>query len=608
MKSKFTGFAAFLLSLFLLAGLFSACGGNPEPNAGTQTQSAEETDLPAAPLRLAENGETGYVILRGNKASSAVVSAASRLWSAFRDRTGTAIDLCDEWRYEEKGSPAAIVVGVISDETSVRLREPLRYDDYRICAEESNLYLIGGSDEATVAAVEWFLDNYLKRKTDSLVLESDFDIQYRKDYPVRSLTVGGTDIAAYRIVYPADTYYPKANAEELRNLIATSCGVTLEVVPDTKPAVPCEILVGNPNREEIRAIAQTLDQPNLYYFATVRGTKPILFHQGVRTGETLLASFKSYFGRIGESRDLTAQSLNLSGNVKSVDKSALARPAGTDIRILQSNVLGTFGAKENGFTDQQRAELLADTFLLYYPDVITLNEMFPDHSLPPLIEKLISPYYNIISDAPWLGLFTTYANSPKTYSCPVAYRKDAGLTPLSSGFNYLSDGVDFHGCAWTVFQTAGGYRFLAASAHLSQNVDADGKHSTRFVEDVLAMVNVARRQYGDLPMVLNGDWYFWQTGYAKAYNYMVAQGMDDVSETAVTKHSVGVGTYHDIGKDEQHRAEEDLIFVTPAWFKALSHKIIVDYYTVNSSDHYPVFADLQFAKPATETAIPPFAG
>ncbi len=598
--------------LFCLALLLLLVGcGNKGGKGGDTTDIAE----PVAPVNLAADGATEFVIVRGNNAGKTVQTAASNLWSVFKEKTGAPIDLCDEWRYEDKGKPAAIVVGITADEVSVRLRSELKNDDYAVHAEGGNLYLIGGSDAATVNAVNYFIEHYLNETVQTLTLEGDLDLRYTKDYPMQALSVAGVDISSYRIVYDADLYYSKVRAEDIRQLIIETCGVVLDVVPDTQEAAANEILVGVTNRAESQVAVAGFDRPNYYWSVGVSGTKLVFANQGVRTGEAALDALTKYLGALKtETADLTAANLTLSGDVKSTDKRALARPEGTDVRVLHSNVLGFLTeGNDNGYTDQQRAELLVDTYFLYYPDVLTLNEMTPTTNLTPILRRLISEYYVII-DAEYLALYPDLPNqnqvdsrtTQRLYSFPVAYRKDAGLTVIDSGYNYLSDMLSFHGCAWTVFQTADGNRFLAASAHLSENKTSSGQSMTTWAEDVMEAVNEARKLYGDLPMALNGDWFFAQNLDKIAYDYIIAQGFEDVSETAVTKHSVAIGTYHTIGLGEQGRVEEDIIFSTPSWFKALSHKIIVDFYTVNGSDHYPVLADLQFVKSAKAEDIPKY--
>ena len=566
----------------------------------------EEPPAAIPTITLAADGASSYVIVRADDASASVVAAASELWSNFKDKTGVKIDLCDEYRYTEKGKPVAIVVGTTTDETSLRLKSGMRLADFTVHVEGSHLYLVGGSDEATVNAVNWFIENYLKEPVQSLTVEGNLDMRYTHEYPFSTLTVAGNDLSSYRIVYDADLYYSGDCAKKVQSLIADVYGFRLETVPDTEAASANEILIGDTNREESGAVISQFALPNRYWSVSVSGAKLVLANQGVRSGDAAISALEKMLGKVGEKTfDLSTSTLNLSGDVLSTDKKGIPRADGTDIRVMQSNVEGTLGNKPNGYTNQQRAELLADTYLVYFPDVITFNELYitTDRELVKYLVPLLEPYY-AFAEPEWLGL---YSNSEETsYGQPIAYRKDAGLTVLDAGFNYLSDLINYHGASWAVFEATNGNRFLVLAAHLSKNEDSNGKTITTWVENVMEIANLARLRYGNLPMVFGGDWYFSQSQsyYGAAYDYMIAQGLVDASETALKKHSPTIGTYHPIGEGKQDGVKQDLFFITPEWFQALSHKVIVDFYTVNASDHYPVITDIQFTKSATENDIP----
>lgn len=272
----------------------------------------------------------------------------------------------------------------------------------------------------------------------------------------------------------------------------------------------------------------------------------------------------------------------------------LARADGTTVRVMQSNV------KDDGINnDTRRAELLFDTYLAYEPDIITFNELNPSgRPVPIRLKELLEPYYTII-DAEYLDLFLDQEGqsnlvTQRKYGFPIAYRKNAGLTLIDSGFSYHTKMEYFHGTAWAVFEKNGS-RFLVAANHLAENVTVDEEGtkttSTIWVEQVMQVIAVATERYGEMPMILNGDWYFATNLRPEAYQYMKDQGLEDVAQTAKIKHSVGIGTFHNLGENQTNWAHEDIIFTSG--FKALQHQIIVDYYTINASDHYPVLADLQ---------------
>lgn len=612
-KKSFYSKRLLAFSLLLLCLVVSAL-----TISGCKKKEENETPVTVDPITVFANGSSGYTIVRADKASNEVVMASADLRIAFSERVGIDMPLRDEYEYGRGEQTPTIVVGKTSDEVSVRLSSEIRYDDYLIHVENGNLYLIGGSDGATVNAVNYFIKTYLLQGTDSLSLEGNLDMRYTKEYAIRDLSIAGEPISSYRIVYDNDLFYSKQRANDLNALLIEKCGVNLEVVPDTADEYQFEILVGETNRLQSAAIVDSFDAPNVYYRATVVDNKLVLVNQGVRTGEVILEQIEKYFDTLtADACNITASSLNISGDIKSsTDKKAMERAEGTDLRILQNNVLRAVykGEYETEFTEQQRAELLADTYLMYLPDVIILNEMINGCELPGVLRNLLSDYYEF-ADATYLELFDDPASGSgqhyenlknRKYATPIAFRKNSGLKEIESGFSYLSNMISYHGVSWTVFETSEGNRFLAVSAHLSNNRNEDNEWITTYAEDALRIVNIARNKYGDLPVVMGGDFFFWQNDKCLPYNYMIDAGYTDASESAQIKHSIGIGTFHDLGVGSQDRSEEDLIFINSEWFTALSHKVLISYGTVNASDHYPVLVDLCFNKASTEDDIPGF--
>lgn len=607
MRKKSIQLLLFALSLLLI---FSGC------KSGTgDTQDTEPPAVPVDPITLFSSAGSAYTIVRGERASTEIINAAIHLRESIQEASGVDIPLNDDYMYGVNGGTVAIVVGVTTDERSQELRDSMQYNDYMIRVENNNLYLIGGSDEATVDAVDYFIERYLSQPVESLQLEGNLDMKYIHEYALPGMSIAGNPIASYKIVYDNALYYARQRAEDLCDLIVAKTGVVLEVVADTSAEESAnEILVGITNRAESRQAEAAFAAPNLYYSVTVSGTKLVLANQGVRSGEAAVEALGSFLdGLTQDACNLTSENLNMTGDIiDTLDvHGANIRPNGTDLRVMHSNVLiSTRSDNDNGYSDQQRAELLVDTYLVYMPDVITFNEMIPGRNINAIIRSLLSEYYTF-TEAEYLNLFPDPSSDQmddnlknRRYSTPIAYSKTAGLTEIDSGFSYLSDMISYHGVAWTVFENEDGNRFLVASAHFSENRDIDDNWITTFAEDTITIINQAREEYGDLPVIANGDWFFWQN--TAPYRYIIESGFLDASEEAVNRYSDGIGTYHTIGVGSTDRVEEDMSFFNPTWLQALAHKNLVDFYTVNGSDHYPVLADYALIKSSTADDIPPF--
>ena len=129
---------------------------------------------------------------------------------------------------------------------------------------------------------------------------------------------------------------------------------------------------------------------------------------------------------------------------------------------------------------------------------------------------------------------------------------------------------------------------------------ADSRSSPQWAQEHLAAVADAQWASGSatpLPVILTGDMY---TGYTSSsansgYKYLVAQGYIDSQRTATVNanQNISHGTYHDIGVRQIARISEDFVWHTDG-ITALCFKVLTSQDIDDTSDHYPVMADLKF--------------
>ena len=113
-----------------------------------------------------------------------------------------------------------------------------------------------------------------------------------------------------------------------------------------------------------------------------------------------------------------------------------------------------------------------------------------------------------------------------------------------------------------------------------------------YAEQTIGRTNDILATYGDIPVILCGDWYFWES--QEPYQYIIQNGYADAADNAQIKNSVGIGTYHTIGVGETNRVIEDIIFYNADVLTALSHRVYINFNSIQSSDHYPVIVDFKF--------------
>ena len=243
------------------------------------------------------------------------------------------------------------------------------------------------------------------------------------------------------------------------------------------------------------------------------------------------------------------------------------------------------------------------------PDIITTNEFYASHNgntqLFDAVMKELSEYYVCLEspydkDKPEVGADVIPG---KTINENIIYRKDIGLSVVYSAWRYSTEKttvteanpggwVYYHGSHTAVF-SYNGKKFIVSVAHY-----ADSRSSNKWAKEHLAAINDAQAACGGgLPVILTGDLYtsYSSSSSSSGYKYIVNQGFIDAQRKATlnANQNISHGTFHQIGLKQTHRISEDFIFYTnemhALMFKVLTSKDIDD-----TSDHYPVIADIKF--------------
>ena len=199
----------FIALLFLLPTL-AACGGNdappsPDTSAPTNKTPSQKPVPTVTEINLSAEDSKNYTIIMPKACDSALSGAALDLFEDMKD-AGFVLKTCtydggaDEQNVAEDAPE--ILIGRTNRTESADAAFELRKDDYRIAVSDSRLMIIGGSDEATVAAITYFYENYVLNASAITVLEEYvFTAEY--DYTsIIDLTVNGNPIYEYTISTP----------------------------------------------------------------------------------------------------------------------------------------------------------------------------------------------------------------------------------------------------------------------------------------------------------------------------------------------------------------------------------------------------------------------
>lgn len=171
-----------LILLLTLSLLLTACG---TPSVGGETTPPAETTEPAPAELVLFGGNVTYNVYRDTYASSAVCDAVRQLSRRIYDLYGSSwsgivsedFDVgLDRDSIVDNTAPE-ILLGSTNRRESREVTATLGKDDYIITAVGNKVVVAGGSDYATVQAIELFAEQYLKDGSTTLVIPADLSIK-----------------------------------------------------------------------------------------------------------------------------------------------------------------------------------------------------------------------------------------------------------------------------------------------------------------------------------------------------------------------------------------------------------------------------------------------
>lgn len=237
-------FFAFLLCIMMF---LASCSGDVLDPIVTQEHSelptVEKTEAPTT-VSL-----SGYKVIRSSKASDSVVAAAMSLRKTL-DSVAEGITIADDWYKTGDTLPEnalEILVGETNRAETQEVRAELLADDFAVkyFPESGRIVICGGSDAATLKAVEHFLEFCLN----GAEIENTLSFFSAGQYAVTECLLCGEAIENYTLVIPnnadADERYA---AELITSRVLEKTGKGLTVSNDSENPSGKLILIGNTSK------------------------------------------------------------------------------------------------------------------------------------------------------------------------------------------------------------------------------------------------------------------------------------------------------------------------------------------------------------------------
>ncbi|HBF14297.1 MAG TPA: hypothetical protein DDW30_01160 [Clostridiales bacterium] len=555
--------------LLLLALALCGCGkGNAD--------GGETTDATQQVLELLADGKTQFVLIRAvGKHSKLDIRDGRRLNTALNALLDAEISFVSDTELSASEDRYELLLGCTDRPESQALSETLKYGDFYVGLCGKKLLLLGGSEEATGEAIDWFLDHILKGKSkgDSVMLHAADNYRYEKNCKIKTVLLGETSLLHCNIVIPEAkpiTEYRVALA--LQAHLLRNAGYYCEIVTDATEPSACELVIGQTTRE-------ALSVAHNGYRIEQRGSRLYVAADNVFAYDLALEQLTgTVFSRTQE--ELRLENVSLTGT----DEADRSARSGT-YRILINNI---YGGHQPQHPFAQRGEMLAELYRVYNPDIIGLQE-FTDRAES--IAARLTGYTMVQVNTQGVRNFV-----------PLFYKADR-FEVVASGYHRYTDGQNDNSKAvtWAVFRALdNGDVFAVASTHFSWKAEAGEARLTDAVQLSEVVAGIAA-QYG-CPVFFGGD--FNCNMSSAPYRRVAESGAADTWRLAKT--SVDLCTNHSYASyNEETQLYENPVKPSAAYAEAIDHIFLLgtdrvtvdrflistDLYALLSTDHTPLILD-----------------
>lgn len=569
---------ALLLALcgLLLVGA-TACGGDGGAAETTDavTTAAPETAAPLPDITLSAD----FKLVRPEDADQSIVDAVMSLRTAIEKGTGLALVPASDWfnpREENVTFPTTeILIGATNRAETAAAAATLRWDDFVITAEEGKLVILGGSDEATLAAITYFSNKFASMTT----FTPSEHYRFNAKYDIEDVRIGDVSLAEYTLVYPyAEKNKYSMVAESINARLREISGISLTTITDKEDPAARELWLGPVKRDG--ASAEVLSAPLAWSLSVKDSTIQLTGGSSYTVG----GLFDSLLDEAIPKAANAVVTLELTTSTGAVSLPAVALEAEADVRIMSSNILF-----ESDLPD--RVPLIADYYLEHLPDLIGMQEV---NTAGEKIFALVEDFYGVTN--------TQHDNSTKHGYTPILYRKDKYNLLASGSYLYDSRATDTKSMSWAVVEDKQtGKKMGICNTHSSLILASYKLTATNAVEgeqwrvdnvrQLLERVDLIRAEYGNIPVFVTGDF---NSNATKASIQTMKKSLPDSADVATVSKSKGYNSYHnDPGAATASGLPIDFVFVTDDVVEVRTHYIDNTEKGLALSDHCPVYIDVK---------------
>lgn len=591
-----------VLAILTLLSLVS-CNLPPEPPIDKETESTSESvgapESTDHKLVLVDKGTARYTIIRCDSTIAPVISACSNLYSSIYERTSAMPTFTTDYVYSE--SPAdnnnyEILIGPTVRSQSQAIFASLKANDFYIGVQDNKIIIVGGNNESTLQAIEWFKQNVMS------TLESDPDgssytitvpaaFRFTPQYAYPDFKIGDTALSDFVMVYNKNAEIDDLSvvAQNINKYIGERVGSALTYgYLNAHSDAEHKIVLGNISDDVTDEYYSVKRDPFEYCVKMVDG---VLYVLGGSSWAIEYGAKNAIGALVSEQKDMPN---TYSTNGSAMSYELFPKEDKTNLRIMTNNVWANdsnqpaWSALGEDCSAKHRAVYFAGLYMALRPDVINLQE---STTLAPLILNNMKKYgveYIHVELVPGNALIY----NPET------------LTLIDSGshdFDYGNNGGK--GYTWGYFQLNGtDSYFITLSTHMWYKSDTAQAGSSKMREqqasEIAEIAKILVDKYncpmfvcGDLNTKIDTDAFrnLTNAGFENCFNLATvyadtSAGRHTCSPSGFAKET-SPGSYTASGIDHilvKNKGDTEIRIFTHT----------TPYFYIKLSDHYPLYVDV----------------
>ncbi len=575
MKRKITAFILAVLMLSCVGCAKSENGEATEENTDVSTEAVTETL--EEPLCLIEGSKTLYPMVRADETSGAVIELYKTVMKKMKEGGCTTYSGGTDWVKPgtDMSGEKELLIGYTCRDESLEVLNSLSYNDYAITVLNNKIVVAAHNEAKLQEAVQFMLESLMSFETVDGVTSAYLTGTCTKRGDGYGVCGKDGSLSDYCIVYQTQSKIAKDSAEKLQKALNKAYGVEIEIKSEIQKKDGKEIVLGNVARDICRKFESKLDY-NTAVAAAADGDILIMGSTPTTTS-IILDSFISENVNKYYSNTFNLPEDYMELNTLYTYSQDPARADGTDIRVMSFNILCELWDSAATLPGRDTANYAVIKY--YAPDVVGLQEVS---------DNWYTIWDNLFGDE---YAFTDRKNGQgKTNFSTLAYNTNT-LTMLDHGVKVFSQGNDarLRLATWAYFEVkATGKRFIAMSTHwdLGKNEQYQLTHAKEMAKLCLELED----KYG-CAIVTTGD-YNSNEESAPYQNFINLTEYKEAKYAAKVVVNFGSST-HSLGSSvgTSSFCIDHIFGSSKATF--LFFDIIKDKAVLSSSDHCPIYADVQ---------------